>query len=58
LQDAISKITRAKWAGGMAQVVECLLFELEALSLNPSPDNNKKRKLVGGGRGLEMWLKW
>jgi hypothetical protein len=25
LQDPISKITRAKWTGGVAQVVDCLL---------------------------------
>jgi hypothetical protein len=30
--DLISKITRAKWAGGVAQVVECLLCKHEALS--------------------------
>jgi hypothetical protein len=31
------KITRAKWTGGMAPVVECLLCKHEMLSSNPSP---------------------
>jgi hypothetical protein len=35
-QDPISKITKAKRAGGMTPVVECLLSNLEALSSNPS----------------------
>jgi hypothetical protein len=32
-----SKITREIWAGGMAKIVECLLWECETLSSNPSP---------------------
>jgi hypothetical protein len=36
LQDPISKITRAKWAGGVAQALEHLLSKWEALSSNPS----------------------
>jgi hypothetical protein len=32
-QDPISKITRTKWAEGVAQVVERLLCKCEALSL-------------------------
>jgi hypothetical protein len=32
----ISKITRAKWTGGMAQVVEHLLCNLKGLSSNSS----------------------
>jgi hypothetical protein len=34
-QDLISKITRAKWAGSMVQVVDCLRSNCEALSSNP-----------------------
>jgi hypothetical protein len=34
-QDTISKITGAKRAGGVAQVVECLPSKWEALSSNP-----------------------
>jgi hypothetical protein len=34
----ISKITRAKWTGGVAQVVECLLCKHEALRSTP-PQN-------------------
>jgi hypothetical protein len=36
-QDPIFKITRAKWTGGVAQAVECLLCKLKALSSNPNP---------------------
>jgi hypothetical protein len=32
----ISKITKAKGAGGVAQVVDCLLWKHEGLSSNPS----------------------
>jgi hypothetical protein len=35
--DPISKITRAKWTRSVAQAVESLLCESEALSSNPSP---------------------
>jgi hypothetical protein len=43
-QDPISKITRAKWTGGMVQAVEHLLCKCEALSsnYNPSPKNKIK----------------
>jgi hypothetical protein len=33
-QDLISKITRAKWTGGMDQAVECLLCKYKAPSSN------------------------
>jgi hypothetical protein len=39
----ISKITRAKWTGGVAQAIELLLCKYEVLSSNPSPKNNRKR---------------
>jgi hypothetical protein len=40
---SISKITRAKWIGGVAQAVECLLCKLTALSSNPSPTKKQTR---------------
>jgi hypothetical protein len=45
LRDSISKITRRKWAGGVAQAVECLLWKHKALSSNPSPVKKKKKTL-------------
>jgi hypothetical protein len=36
-QDSISKISIAKWTGGVVQAVEHLLCELKALSSKPSP---------------------
>jgi hypothetical protein len=42
LQDLISKLTRGKWTGDVAQVVECLLCKLEALNSNPSLTKKKK----------------
>jgi 2,3-bisphosphoglycerate-independent phosphoglycerate mutase len=44
LQDPISKTTRAKWTGDMAQVVEHLLFKRDALSSNSHPIKRKKKK--------------
>jgi hypothetical protein len=43
----ISKVTRAKWTGGVAQAVERLLCNREALSSNPSP-KKKKRIIIDG----------
>jgi hypothetical protein len=40
----ISKITRAKWTGGMSQVVEHQLCKCKALSSNPSPMKIEKLK--------------
>jgi hypothetical protein len=40
----ISKITKAKWTGSVAQLVECLLCKREALSSKPSLTDNKKSK--------------
>jgi hypothetical protein len=42
MQDPISKITRAKWTGGVVQAVERLFCKSEALSSNPSPTKKKK----------------
>jgi hypothetical protein len=43
-RDPISKITRAKCTGGVAQIVENLLCECEALSSNPSLTKQKKKE--------------
>jgi hypothetical protein len=40
---SISKITRAKWTGGVAQAVECLLCKREALVQTPVPLPKKYR---------------
>jgi hypothetical protein len=48
----ISKITRAKWTGGVAQKVESLLCKHKALSSNTSPTKGKKNQIemiVGRG---------
>jgi hypothetical protein len=37
------KTTRAKWAGGMAQAVECLLCKCKALSSNSRTKKKKKK---------------
>jgi hypothetical protein len=39
----ISKITRAKWTGDVAQVVKCLLCKYEAINSNPGTTKKKKR---------------
>jgi hypothetical protein len=38
------KTTRAKWAGGMAQAVECLLCKCKALSSNSRTKKKKKKR--------------
>jgi hypothetical protein len=43
LQDPISKITREKWTGVVAQIVECLLRNFKALNSNPSSTKNKNK---------------
>jgi hypothetical protein len=44
-RDSISKITRGKWTGGIAQVVELLLYKYdEALSSNTTPIKKTKTK--------------
>jgi hypothetical protein len=45
--DPISKTTRTKWTGGVAQAAEYLLCKCEALSSEPNPNHHppsKKRK--------------
>jgi hypothetical protein len=43
-QDPISKITRAKWTGGVAQVAEHLLCKHKALNSNYKSHQKKKKK--------------
>jgi hypothetical protein len=40
--DPSSKITRAKWTGGVAQVVDRLLCKWEVLSSNPAPPKTNR----------------
>jgi hypothetical protein len=40
-----SKITKAKWTGGVAQTAEHLLCKCKALSSNPSPKQDEKKEL-------------
>jgi hypothetical protein len=46
LWDTISNITRAKWTGGVAQGVECLLCKHKALSSNLIPTRKKDASQV------------
>jgi hypothetical protein len=56
--DPVFKITRAKRAGGVAQVVMCLPPHWEALSSNPTISQNKNKKqafretVVSPSRGI------
>jgi hypothetical protein len=43
-EDSISRATRAKWTGGVAQVVDHLICKCKALSSNPSLTKKKKEK--------------
>jgi hypothetical protein len=45
LQDPISKITKAKGTGGVAQAAEHMLCKCEALSSNPSSTPSKKTNM-------------
>jgi hypothetical protein len=40
----ISKITRTKWTGGVAQTIEGLLCKYEVLGSNPNPTKKRKKK--------------
>jgi hypothetical protein len=44
----MSKTTRTKWAGDMAQVVEYLLCKGEVLSSGPSSTKKKKKERKEG----------
>jgi hypothetical protein len=41
---SISKITRAKWTGGVTQVIECLFYRHEALSHQKKQKQKKTKK--------------
>jgi hypothetical protein len=43
----IKKQTKAKWAGGMAQMIEHLPSNCEVPSSNPSTAKNKNKSLEG-----------
>jgi hypothetical protein len=40
-----SKKTRAKWIGGVPQMIECLLCMFEALSSNSVPPKNPQKQI-------------
>jgi hypothetical protein len=42
LHDPISTVAIAKWAGGVAQVTECLLCKHQTVSSNPRPTHKKR----------------
>jgi hypothetical protein len=44
VKNSTSKITKAKWTGGVAQGIERLLWERKALSSKHSPSENKINK--------------
>jgi hypothetical protein len=46
-QTPIYKTATTKWTGGMAQVIEHLLCQCEALSSNPNPRKKEKKKVKG-----------
>jgi hypothetical protein len=50
----ISKITRAKWSGGVARVVDHLLGKCEALNSNPSPIKTKSQQTKKAAK-LKDW---
>jgi hypothetical protein len=43
-QEPISKLSKEKWTGGVAEVIKCLLWKYKTLSLNHSPTKKKKKK--------------
>jgi hypothetical protein len=52
----VSKITRAKWTGGMAQAIELLLFK--DLSSNPSHIKKKRSNRRGINFKVYYMLEW
>jgi hypothetical protein len=54
-RDPNSKITRAKWTGGVAQVVEHLLCKSKARNSKPSATKKKKKEMGPSGRKLDPW---
>jgi hypothetical protein len=54
-RELISKITRAKWVGGVARVVQGLPSKCESLNSNPSTIEEKEGKKEEKREGME-WL--
>jgi hypothetical protein len=62
-QDPMSKITTAKWTGGVAQAIKHLFCKRKALSSNPSPTKNANQFLPwsciqSSGRGRILGGGW
>jgi hypothetical protein len=59
-ETASPKVAREKWAGGVVQVVECLLCKHEALSSNSSTTQKKQEQHLGWDYGpmVEEYLPW
>jgi hypothetical protein len=55
-ENHISKITKAKWTGSVAQVVEHLLCKCEALNSNHRPTKNPKKQKQGVFRSRQFLL--
>jgi hypothetical protein len=55
VHNPIYKITRAKWAGGVAQVVECLLCKNEA-NFKPQSLKRKDKQIRGNQNSLATLL--
>jgi hypothetical protein len=43
-RDPVSKITRAKWTGSMAQVLEYLVCKVQSTEFKPQSHQKKKKK--------------
>jgi hypothetical protein len=57
LQDSVSKITRAKWTGGVSQAVECPLYKCKTLSsnLNPTKEPHYFVQLMYANEKILLW---
>jgi hypothetical protein len=58
LQAPFSKITTAKWTGGVAKVAKCLLCKGKAMRSNPSPTKKEKNVLKTTNHRAEKWTAW
>jgi hypothetical protein len=57
LETPTSKVTRAKWTGDVAQVVEYLPCKSVTLNSNPSPTKRKKKNKKGSSVHMASgWL--
>jgi hypothetical protein len=57
-QDPISKITREKRAGGLAQMANCLPSKHKAPNSNPNMTKKKKKKRTKGSGDIVRALIW